>query len=177
MIDAASRILADEGPAGLSVRRVANEVGASTMGVYTHFHDKDGLVDAVLAEGFARFSAALAAVREADPWAHLRALGRAYRGFARANPSFYKLLFGRAAPERPLPADSSRAFDSLIQAITRVMAELDRPARMIEPLAFDVWAAVHGMVSLELAGAAGDADGDAAYEHLLDFIVAGLRGS
>jgi AcrR family transcriptional regulator len=176
IIDAASRILAEEGPAALSVRRVASEVGASTMVVYTHFRDKDGLVDAVLTEAFSRFATALARVHDPDPWTHLRALGHAYRAFAKSQPSSYKLLWGRATPERPVPATASRAFDALTSAIARVLALLDRPARDVEPAALNVWAITHGLVSLELAGACGGGDVDAAFEQMLDFIESALRG-
>ncbi len=169
LIDAAAQILADEGPAALSVRRVAQEVGASTMVVYTHLGDKDGMIDAVLEH-------ALGAVAHRDPWAHLRALGHAYRGFARANPAAYRLMFGRASPSSTMPPSGARAFEALTSAIARIMAALDRPARSIEPAAMSVWAATHGIVSLELAGGCPPADVDALFEHVLDFIEAGLRG-
>lgn len=176
LIDAAAQILADEGPAALSVRRVAQQVGASTMVVYTHLGDKDGMIDAVLEHAFGGFSAALTAVAERDPWAHLRALGHAYRAFAKANPAAYRLMFGRASPSGHMPPSGRRAFEALTAAIGRVMAALDRPARSIEPAALCVWAATHGIVSLELAGGCPPADVDGIFEHVLDFVEAGLRG-
>jgi AcrR family transcriptional regulator len=176
IIDAAAQMLADEGEAGLSVRRVAQQVGASTMVVYTHFGDKDGMIDAVLEHAFGGFAAALGGVSEADPWVHLRALGYAYRGFAVAHPAAYRLLFGRLTPSRTIPASAGRAFESLTRTIARCMAALDRPARDIEPAAISVWAATHGFVSLELAGACPPGDVGASFERVLDFIEAGLRG-
>lgn len=176
LIDAAARILADEGPKALSVRRVAQDVGASTMVVYTHLGDKDGMVDAVLEHAFGEFAAALGAVSEADPWAHLRALGHAYRSFAKANPAAYRLMFGRATPSATMPPSGTRGFEALTTAIARVMSALDRPARMIEPAAMCVWAATHGIVSLELAGGCPPADVEGLFEHVLDFIESGLRG-
>jgi AcrR family transcriptional regulator len=178
VIDAATRILAQEGLQALSVRRIAQEVGASTMVVYTHFGDKDALVSASLAASFDRFAAALQAVHEDDPWAHLRALGRAYRRFAKKHPNAYRLLFGGTGLRGEHTPSSRRAFDALTRAIGRVLADLDRSARDIEPIALDVWSATHGMVSLELAGACDQVpDVDAVFEHLLDFIEAGVRGS
>lgn len=158
------------------MRRIAHAVGASTMVVYTHLGDKDGVIDAVLEHAFGGFAAALGAVSEADPWGHLRALGHAYRGFALANPAAYRLLFGRASPSRTIPASAGRAFESLTRAIGRCMAALDRPARDIEPAALSVWATTHGIVSLELAGACPPGDLDLSFERTLDFIEAGLRG-
>ena len=186
MIEVAAKILATEGLAALSVRRVAAEVEASTMVVYTHFHDKDGLVDAAIAEAFSRFAAALASVHHEDPFQHLRALGRAYRAFALGSPSWYRLLFSRtgelaARPEgtarRELPPAAPRAFDSLTRAIARVLAVLDRPARDIEPAAMNVWAITHGLVSLELSGGCPPERADEAFESMLAFVEAGLRGA
>jgi AcrR family transcriptional regulator len=180
ILDAASRIVSDEGLKALTVRRVAREVGASTMVVYTHFGDKDGLLEALMAEGFGRFAAALRRVRGAEPFEHLRALGRAYRAFALENPSYYRLLWSHGRPPDAAERfDEARrhgqeAFGVLLEAVTRVMTALDRPARDVEPAAIHVWATVHGHVSLELAGeippeAAGDL-----YERTLDYVRWGL---
>lgn len=176
LIDAAAKILADEGPAALSVRRVAQDVGASTMVVYTHLGDKDGMLDAVLEHAFAGFAAALTAVNERDPWKNLRALGHAYRAFAKANPAAYKLMFGKQTPSPALEKTGRRAFEALTSAIARVMVALDKPARAIEPAAMSVWSATHGIVSLELAGGCPPVDADGIFESVLDFIEAGLRG-
>ena len=41
----------EEGAAALTVRRIANEAGGSTMGIYSRFGGKDGVVDAALRRG------------------------------------------------------------------------------------------------------------------------------
>ncbi|MFW5877101.1 MAG: TetR/AcrR family transcriptional regulator [Myxococcota bacterium] len=181
LLDAASRILADEGLAALSLRRIAREAGASTMVIYTHFGDKDGLLRGLLTEGFRRFAAALRAVDERDPWDHVRELGRAYRRYAKANPSHFKLLFSHYWPEARNDAryeearrHGEAAFGTLLAAVTRVMAALDRPARDVEPGAFQVWSTVHGYVSLELGGQMPPEVVDDLYEHALDFVAKGL---
>ena len=47
---AASRILDAEGIGALSLRRVATEAGVTTMGIYSRFGGKDGLLDALCLE-------------------------------------------------------------------------------------------------------------------------------
>ncbi|MFD0660124.1 TetR/AcrR family transcriptional regulator [Thermocatellispora tengchongensis] len=47
ILDAAIRLLADEGPAALTVRRISGDVGCSTKVIYTMFGGKDGLVEAL----------------------------------------------------------------------------------------------------------------------------------
>ena len=52
VVEAAARVLAEDGPHGLSLRRIAAEAGASTQIVYTLFGGKPGLADALYGEGF-----------------------------------------------------------------------------------------------------------------------------
>lgn len=180
LLDAASRVLAEEGLAALTMRRIAREVGASTMVLYTHFGDKDGLVEALLAEGFRRFAEALRAVERADPWEHLKAIGQAYRRFALANPTYYRLLWSHPRPEDVAErfGEARRhgqvAFSVLTEAVTRVLAALDRPAREVLPAAVQVWSAVHGHVSLELTGELPPDELEELYAGTLAFIARGL---
>src|SRR5512138_3570780 len=62
LLEAAARLLTDEGPEALSVRRVAAEAGVSAMGVYSRFGGKQGLVEALFLDGFARLERVLATV-------------------------------------------------------------------------------------------------------------------
>ena len=56
LIEAAARLIATEGVAGLKLRRVAEEVGTSTMAIYTYFGGMPELRRAVRQEGFARLA-------------------------------------------------------------------------------------------------------------------------
>lgn len=172
VLDRAARLLASEGVGGLTMRRVAEEVGASTQVLYTLFASKEGLVDALVEEGFRRFGEALGRVRHADPWQHLRALGLSYRAFARQNPDYYRLLWsGASRPEERRPPRAEIAWQALLSGVTRVLAALDRPAREAEPIATAIWSAAHGFCSLELAGFPA---GDDAYADLLELCAAGI---
>src|SRR3954467_13282778 len=57
----ASELLSKEGASGLSVRRIAAAAGCSTMGLYSRFGGKDGVVDELYAEGFVRLIGAMKA--------------------------------------------------------------------------------------------------------------------
>src|SRR5437763_6868167 len=86
VLEAAARVLAEDGPHGLSLRRIAADAGGSTQIVYTLFGGKPGLADALYAEGFRRLSQAMVSALAAAPPPgspeRLVALGRAYLGFA-----------------------------------------------------------------------------------------------
>src|ERR1700739_1432734 len=99
LIEAGVRLLEQHGPQALQARKVAAEVGASTMAVYTNFGGMAGRIDAIAGEAFARFGRALTEVPQTDdPVADFLAMGIAYRRFALANPQRYQLIFGIGSP-------------------------------------------------------------------------------
>ena len=66
ILEAASELLSKEGASALSVRRIATAAGCSTMGLYSRFGGKDGVVDELYAEGFERLIAAMRANPSTD---------------------------------------------------------------------------------------------------------------
>jgi AcrR family transcriptional regulator len=157
LLDAASRLLVAEGPQALTMRRVAGAVGCSTTVLYTAFGSKDGLADALFREGFERLRGRLAAVAPADdPLARLSALAHAYRESALASRSYYGVMFQQAIPGfRPSAASLAAAGASLEVLTDAVRDCMDAGVlRAGDPRAVAevLWAAVHGAVSLELAG-------------------------
>ncbi|MEZ5144664.1 MAG: TetR/AcrR family transcriptional regulator [Acidimicrobiales bacterium] len=184
LLAAADDLLAEGGPDALTVRAIAERAGTSTMGVYTHFGGKDGVVDALFVEGFHRLSAAMRRVRRtADPLADLRRCAHAYRRNALDNPTHYAVMFERPVPGHE-PSDEAKtaALESLGLLEARIQQGVD--AGVVDPgtegaagLALSVWAALHGMVSLELHDAGPDLDRDRCYDALVDLVEAGLRHS
>ena len=156
LLDAASRLLLAEGPGALTMRRVAGAVGCSTTVLYTMFGGKEGLADALFREGFERLRRRLEAVADDDPLSRLGALANAYRANALAERAYYGVMFQQAIPGfRPSAASLAAARASLEVLALAVRAAMDagalRPGDP-QPVAEVLWAAVHGVVSLELAG-------------------------
>lgn len=155
IITAAIRILGDEGGGALTVRRVASEAGCSTIGVYTHFTDKTGLLEAVVLDGFERFAAALSpADRIPDGRQRLIASAVAYWRWALENPAAYLVSFTPYLPDFILrPAIVERTAVAFHQHRARVIHALDdRSLAENDPdeLARHLWASVHGAVMLAL---------------------------
>jgi AcrR family transcriptional regulator len=172
VLDTASSLLEDEGPAALTMRRIAGDAGCSTTVLYTMFGGKSGIAEALWLEGFARLGAALGQVRETDPLRRLAALGRTYRANALANRSYYAVMFQRPIPGfEPSPEAYAASLEPL-QALADAVAECIRAGilRPADPahVAGVLWAAAHGAVSLELAGYEGAADA----EHRFDDVCA-----
>src|SRR5204862_4279838 len=106
LIEAAARLIATEGAAGLTLRRVADEVGTSTMAIYTHFGGMPELRRAVRREGFGRLTARAAQLGDSeDPVADLAGLGLAYYQLAMNNPHLYRAMY----MEQPLDAADALA--------------------------------------------------------------------
>lgn len=176
VLESAARLLAEEGPQGLSLRRVAAEAGGSTQLIYTLFGGKPGLADALYAEGFSRLGARMRAARDEVPGsgspARLVALGRGYRAFAQAEPAFFAVMFGRAIPGFT-PRGQTRAGGracTLGLVVDEVQACYDAGTLLSHgvtaaDLARQCWVTVHGLAALEVAGllAADDPDGFTAH--------------
>ncbi|MDE2595168.1 MAG: helix-turn-helix transcriptional regulator, partial [Burkholderiales bacterium] len=97
LIEAGLQALEQTDASELSLRAIAREVGVSANAAYRHFADKQGLLSAMAAEGFRRFSAAQqtaqkAAQRQASegaPGTCSAATGHAYIAFAQAHPALF----------------------------------------------------------------------------------------
>lgn len=166
LIEAAIRLLETAGPDAIQARKLAAEVGASTMAVYTHFGSIPELIEAVIAEGFLRFAGFVAAVLETDnPMADFFAKGVAYRQWATSNPGLYCLMFGvmgikARRHEQDLTVTGTISTTSQGQAAFGVMTHaLDRvvSSGQIDPVdpaiaAGQFLSATHGYVLLEIAG-------------------------
>src|SRR5713101_6977158 len=133
LIEAAARLLAQEGPESLTTRRLASEVGASTMAVYTHFEGMDDLRRAVLLEWFKRLSEHLARVpRTTDPVADLAAQGWAYFFSAVENKHMFRATIVDPIDDPPvsatgqgygIPTIGIEVFQVLVNSVQRCIDE------------------------------------------------------
>lgn len=187
LVDVAIRTIREHGIDGLTLRDIGAQLGVSRTAIYRHFEDKSALLARVAFEGFRLFRQALrstvdaARARGADP---IEEMGVAYIRFALANQAHYKTMFGCTLdagdryPEVSTEADG--AFEVLLGTITEEQAAA-RIAEQHDPLqlARILWASVHGIATLGMAGSF-DCDGEtAALEDLsrvhARILLAGLR--
>ncbi len=157
ILAAASELLSERGAEGLNVRRIAERAGTSTMGVYSRFGSKLGVVDALYREGFERLRSQTEPLVDAgEPLEALEALCIAYRETALANATHYEIMFGHAVPGfEPSPQARAEAFASFDRVVVAALRRaIDAGSLRGDPLELGLrlWALVHGMVSLELNG-------------------------
>ncbi|WP_020661021.1 TetR/AcrR family transcriptional regulator [Amycolatopsis benzoatilytica] len=167
LVTAAIRLLGQGGTEALQARKLAAEIGASTMAVYTYFGGMSGLTEAVAREGFRRLTANLTEVeRTGDPVADLYGLALAYRRTAVDHPELFTLMFREAGARGQAVSDLVRAnaeveaadsFRSLVAATERAIAAQRLYGEPIS-VASQIWSALHGYVTLELLGHFGTED-------------------
>jgi AcrR family transcriptional regulator len=179
VLDAAIRLLVEGGLNALSMRRVAAEVGASTTVLYTLFGGKPGLIEALWIEGFDRLWQAEEEAEPADdPLRRLATLGRAYRTHALANPDYYRVMFGGAIPGFK-PSEQALALSRRTRAVLVDAVRACIDAGVMQPndperVATILWATVHGVVSLEIAGEIAEPDAEPIFSDAMRAVVSGF---
>lgn len=133
ILEAGRRQLADVGPAGLSLRAVAREVGMVSSAVYRYFSSRDELLTALLIDSYD--SLGMAAEEADDPGAtsleRWRAVCGAIRGWALAHRHEYALLYGSPVPGYVAPqatvGPAGRAPLVLVRIVMSAAASGARP--------------------------------------------------
>jgi AcrR family transcriptional regulator len=98
IVEAAGRLLRDDGVAAVTTRRVADAAGVQAPTIYRLFGDKDGLLDAVAEHAVAMHvnGKAARAADEDDPVLALRSGWRSQIDFGLSNPELVRLMNARA---------------------------------------------------------------------------------
>jgi AcrR family transcriptional regulator len=160
ILTCASMLYAEDGLVGFSMRKIADKVGVSAAALYRHYEDKEALLMAICEEGFRIFGNYLfQALHASTPLDRLHETGEGYLQFALGNPHYYRVIFMTPVESfgwKKLPEGNQDNFSSSFQfLIDRVRECIDaKVLREGDPtaLSFTIWAHVHGLVSLRLAG-------------------------
>jgi AcrR family transcriptional regulator len=186
ILASATQQLAEVGPAALSVRAVARELGMASSAVYRYFASRDDLLTALLVEAYDDLGKAVedgdAAAERDDLSGRFRGMAHALRGWARAHPHRYALLYGSPVPGysapdvtvdsatrvgfallelvkdaqvagAPLGADTARTTDAEAASLAPFAGFTDPPLDPQHTVrGLMVWATLFGNLSLELFG-------------------------
>ncbi|MFJ6722259.1 TetR/AcrR family transcriptional regulator [Streptomyces sp. NPDC091259] len=174
LVECATEMLATRPRQSLTVRAVAAAAEASTTAVYSLFGGKDGLIDVVRDRAVAGLFQDVSAVQtSSDPLADLYALAVAYRRWGRGHSHLYTVLFGGVQSFDPSgEVGASDPIRPLLAAIDRAVTASVLVGETTS-IALSIWATLHGLVTLELAGAFDAATAEAAFRSA---IHATLRG-
>ena len=108
ILTSARRQLAEVGPAALSVRAVARDLGMASSAVYRYFPSRDELLTALLIEAYDELGTAVeqadaAVTRRTNHRERWSRLCHAIRDWAVAQPHEYALLYGTPVPGYAAP--------------------------------------------------------------------------
>jgi AcrR family transcriptional regulator len=141
IVDAARRLLEEQGPEALSMRNVAAEIGIRAPSLYEHVADKRALESAIIAVGLSEQGAAL--TEELNSSADsLPAMTTTWRRWALAHPHVYRLIYLRDLDRSDVAV--AEAERSAAEPMWALCGGDVVSARVI-------WAFAHGMVQLELS--------------------------
>jgi AcrR family transcriptional regulator len=155
-------MLIEVGYEAVTMRAIAERIEYTPTAIYHHFASKQALVTELCEADFRGLARSFhSAGVVADPIERLRAVGRAYLGFALQYPSQYRFMFmtplpplphAAGTPEQPSDDPEHNAYVMLRQACAdsiaqgRLAPEYDDP----DMVAQIMWGIIHGLVSLRM---------------------------
>ena len=174
------QLLHSHGAEGLSMRRLAGELGVSTQVAYSRVGGKADIVRALHDDAFEALAAMVEdALAPAGSRAHVHEVAQRYFDHALEDPVRFELMFGAPVPEfrrdERTHAVEVACFGRTWVAAVRAFLDVERPERegpTAARLAWRLWTAVHGITTVHLAGhSSPDDDPEAELHAVVDLIL------
>lgn len=157
LLKAAQSRIQEGGIGALSLRKLAQDTGVTTMATYHHFANKEALLVQIAVGGFAELSQAMqeASDSASTPKAAVRRIMRAYFHFGLQKPDIYHLMFGQEIQGKPLiPEFKEAASHSFYIMADAIKSHLDASGQDVDAdaVGLSFWATLHGLVCLVTDG-------------------------
>ncbi len=189
ILDAARQLFVLHGYEQTSIRAIAAKVGASPGILYHYFEDKQAIMAHLVSETFTRLSSRLERIRNDNDHvsARMRRGLRAYIEFGLEHPHHYALLFmnpsswqGNDRIIHAFQTQGEQTFSCLRQMSQESIEAgiLRQEIGNAEELAQTLWAAIHGLVSIQLGcGGFPFLERSRLADRLLDILMKGILKS
>jgi len=187
LVTAARDLFLEAGEPGFSLREVARRVGVSPAAVYRHFDGKEALTFAACTQGFQVFSSYLVRALAAHaPLERALAACEQYRAFGLENPLDYRFIFMSPSEQVHVPKELRpvASVEAMLPQYSTFQFLVDRVRECMdagvigrgdpEKTAVLVWAHLHGLVSLRIAGLLAAIGDDEAFAEIYRQSVARL---
>lgn len=133
----------------ISLRALAERLGVSRTAPYRHFRNKNALMGAVAARGFAMMRELF---REYEPSMNaeraIRNVMEDYVKFATSNPLLYRLMFSRMILESDGSKELQREINYTMDALSEYFIATEPGITTTAEVKMASWAMVHGISSL-----------------------------
>jgi AcrR family transcriptional regulator len=189
LIDAALRLVEQEGAEGVSVRETARRAGVSPGAPFRHFPNRVALMMAVAEEAQRRLRAeiagALAEVPAGDPLARFRRIGLAYLRWAMRNPAHFEIISDGRYFDHDKAIEVSRDNAELIGMTEKTLLEAfelgQLRSRDLKRVQIAGRALVYGIARMNVDGhfprwGVAAADVERTAEAVLDLFIEGIAG-
>ena len=166
----------------LTLKVLSDATNTSRSAIYRHFKSKDALIETMIVAGFEDFDAALSPLllEQNTPLVErFYHSGKAYIDYARANPSLYRLLFGKKyahiREEIMTLGDECSGFGALKKAIEEgqqsgLLKKADSFTQAVV-----IWSSLHGLASIVIDGFMDvESHYEAYYDAMFESMLAGL---
>lgn len=182
ILQAARQQLKTVGPAQLSLRAIARELGVVSSAIYRYVASRDELITRLILHGFQEVAAAVASAcqrADADPHTQLQTWAQALRNWALQHPYDWALIYGVPIPGYAAPEDTIEPARRVNEPVLHLYPQLrpslatgpvlDASEQVLEPLRSMLaargtgahgsatalmlaWSSIHGFIALELGG-------------------------
>jgi AcrR family transcriptional regulator len=155
ILRAAWALVLAEGWQALSIRKIADAIEYSVPVIYSHFDNKEAILQEFLREGFRLLNQDLqtATEKSPEPAEQLEAMAHAYWNFAFRNKEYYQLMYGLGMPtcETVQQVPELGRFSEIIQApIQHLITNSGEPDTNPLLKFHTFWSMVHGLVSINM---------------------------
>ena len=155
ILKAAWELVQEEGWQALSIRKIADAIEYSVPVIYTHFENKDAIMQAFTKEGFRKLNGQLQEAQEQhkSPADKLTAIAQAYWDFAFKNKEYYQLMYGLGMPtcEAVRQVPELGKFTNLLQHTIKDLIAESKNTDTDSFLKFHTfWSMLHGLVSINM---------------------------
>jgi AcrR family transcriptional regulator len=155
ILRAAWALVLEEGWQALSIRKIADAIEYSVPVIYSHFENKEAILQEFLEQGFRLLNQELQKAREQaqEPARQLEAMAHAYWNFAFQNKEYYQLMYGLGMPtcETVKQVPELGRFSETLQAPIQQLITSSRQPDTNPLLKFHTfWSMLHGLVSINM---------------------------
>lgn len=157
LIEAGIELINQEGIKQLSLRKVSALCGVSQAAPYSHFQNKEDLLEAMQDYVTEQFMEVLmntikSCPNQNDPSVLIQ-MGKSYVMFFVKNPQYFPFLFSQPCMEVNLSLDGDGTknfppFELLKTIAFRILGETGMAKERMEDAIISLWATVHGLASI-----------------------------
>lgn len=148
IVKTALKIMEEEGASGLTMRRVASDMGYTAPVIYQHFANKDALVLELVEHGYRLLVAELQRPMEADIDRCFLHIAAQYVDFAGKHPHLFEAMNGTAVEAETRRNAAAPAFQVLLELLAAWSDTHDVVLTDSMEACEIIWGTLYGMVSI-----------------------------